>query len=747
MSNLKRFNIEQSKLEQEKHVPAALISKLYTLVNSQNLSGNSYDTENTTIIGNISTGYTYDNYIETLREAFPNLIIEYEGLYLHFVDSEVEQTILNNANKFVPSGTTYDYEGVIDTLNLGTDGFKQIFYNNQDITTFDELPKFKNLKSIGYQDFRECNNLKSVDLTNVESIYGNAFRYSYNLEYFNGLNSEKGSLILHNLKSTGLKPISNAGYTFCWDWDDNSSMYLGPKIIKIYDLGNCETIPASCFYGCQSLKYIAAEVFQRLKTIEHYAFFDCTNLVVDDLNLDNCTSIGNHAFGSYNSRGRAPQIKKISGLGTSCQIAEGAFERCDTLTTITTEAMANIKSIGRYAFNGCTSLLIEDLSLPSLTSISEAAFNNTKIKTISSLGNNINVVQGFNNCTMLTSVVLPLSATTLGESAFSGCTNLQLPANLLTQIKYFNNWCLDGVNGLPNILYLPDVTAIGLIPFPNTTVRTIYLPKLQHTNGIDGYSTPYVSRGEYIMRCGANMSIFYLKDINKINGWIFGGRNYCSLYTLDINADGWWNQNVDVVGRHYVDGHRVQEFKTTDSNGNPTPIPFLPKGQNIDYWGDRSYWSNIKYLVINRKTPPDYWQSVEYYSPGGGNCMIYCSFGLYQHATNGANRTFQYLAVPRTSIDTYLAWDAFHPDFSLVSDETDKQTFENVTKFDNTDTSNPRIIAIESMGHFKTKAEYDAAPDYPNNDYNHHKDEYLIEEYMGLGSNEFNWDPTPTWSI
>ena len=68
-----------------------------------------------------------------------------------------------------------------------------------------------------------------------------------------------------------------------------------------------------------------------------------------------------------------------------------------------------------------------------------------------------------------------------------------------------------------------------------------------------------------------------------------------------------------------------------------------------------------------------------------------------------------------------------------------------LTKFTNDATEN-RIIALESMGHFATKAEYDAAPDMP--DGVHSKNEYLIEEYMGLLPGEtINWDSTSTWSV
>ena len=63
----------------------------------------------------------------------------------------------------------------------------------------------------------------------------------------------------------------------------------------------------------------------------------------------------------------------------------GAFQSCSNLTTI--NLPETITTIGGAAFWECYSLVIDDLSLPNLTTLMDCAFRSTKIKKVSNLGN------------------------------------------------------------------------------------------------------------------------------------------------------------------------------------------------------------------------------------------------------------------------------------------------------------------------------------------------------------------------
>ncbi|MDE6865301.1 MAG: leucine-rich repeat domain-containing protein [Alistipes sp.] len=114
----------------------------------------------------------------------------------------------------------------------------------------------------------------------------------------------------------------------------------------------------------------------------------------------------------------------------------GSFYEKTTLTTV--RLPKNLKTIGTFAFSGCSGLT--SVVLPkNLTTIGKSAFYGC-----SGLTGELVIPQGvtsieraaFNLCRSLTSVVIPQGVTSIGEYAFSGCHGLTgdlvLPKNLTT---------------------------------------------------------------------------------------------------------------------------------------------------------------------------------------------------------------------------------------------------------------------------------------------------------------------------
>lgn len=714
---MRHIKIQQSNLTELTNFK--VIHKIYDIIVNSELDNNSL------LQGILSSSYVYDDEYDYFLNLFNSFQINYTiDKIIKFADSKVEQKMIGLTNTIYPSA---NYEGVIKQLaltntgyNTSMYGFRKIFQNDTEITSFNEMSRLINCKRLAIREFEACTNLVSVDLTNIEKLSERTFYGDGKLEYFNGHNSVSGDLRLPNLAADGLAYYA----TFYW------SNGVGPKIKRILDLGNCTSIGysggGSTFQGNIILEYVDPIVLENITLLSN-SFSGCTSLVIDDLKLPHIETIGNNSF--YKTK-----VKKISELH-ECVIYESSFADCTSLTEISQDALNNITSLGRYAFSGCTSLVINDLKLPNLTNMNDNCFEKCNITSVSNLGT-VTTVTGFTNCTSLTSITLPQTATAIGGNAFNGCTNLQ--SIDITNIAIFWDNCFNNTTCLSSVLYLPNVTtSISYTSFRNASnIRSMYLPHMHHTNGPNGTATPAsvnnTHRGNKTFYCGSDMSIMYFKDLEKINGGTFGGRSWMGRYNLDI-IYGWYTSNFpeDYEYVHIENGNIIREFR-----GN-LQIPILFNSSD----GGTTYhqWANIKYLVINNLTPPTYWMS---YTQYGG---VYGEFGLYGKDDRNNNESFHYLVVPRAAINDYLAWDAFHPDLSSPNlPEEERQKILNDITFNNDDPNNPRIIAIESMGHFATKADYDAAPDMP--DGHHYKEEYLIEEYMDL-TTPIQWDSTPTWSI
>ena len=262
--------------------------------------------------------------------------------------------------------------------DLGT-----VFKGNEEIKTFEELHYFTGLSSISNAAFQECFSLKTITLpNNITSIGDCAFLYC----------KELTSIVIPDEVSV----LGNNAFTSCINL---STLPIGNGVT---------TIKSYCFENC---RFASITIPKNVSNIEYGAFRGCS-LDLLSINVDEANPY-------YDSRGNCNAIIETASntLVLGCR---------------NTTVPDDIKSIGLYAFDGCSGLT--STTLPNgVTTIGVCAYS---------------------GCSGLTSITIPGSITSIDTDAFSQCNNL----NSVT-------------------LEWEKPITIGQYVFPTRSKITLYVPK------------------------------------------------------------------------------------------------------------------------------------------------------------------------------------------------------------------------------------------------------------------------------
>ena len=232
--------------------------------------------------------------------------------------------------------------------------------------------------------------------------------------------------------------------------------------------GNKSEITFGSFLNCSSLRDVGD--MSEIEEIANNSFYGCTSLSIN-VNLPNLKTL---KPGAFNGSG----IISITSLGSVERLegeenswgSTGIFQNCKNLMAINIEG---IKYIGINTFNNCTSLEIEDLSLPNLEAIRGGAFNGVKITKISNLGKITSLPSNntiFGDKTTLTSVNLPSTLTSIGENVFDGYSALA-NVNFPSTITKIGNRAFRNCTALAIIIDLPSLETLGQDVF-NVNIST-----------------------------------------------------------------------------------------------------------------------------------------------------------------------------------------------------------------------------------------------------------------------------------
>ena len=213
---------------------------------------------------------------------------------------------------------------------IGTDAF-------ENLDKLEEVFLPEGVTSIGNRAFLGCSSLKSLVIpSSVKSIGSQAFNYT-------------------DIKTIVIDPVKWAQIDFqsteSWGWSGNDTTYIDastftPLTELVLPEGATE-IGKAAFRGCKTLKSVRLP--STVKTINEYAFLDCTALESLELN-EGLESVGRLAFNG-----------------------------CTSLTSLITPSTLSV--IGSNAFSDCTAL--SEVSFkPGLGKVENDAFSNTLIKVL-----------------------------------------------------------------------------------------------------------------------------------------------------------------------------------------------------------------------------------------------------------------------------------------------------------------------------------------------------------------------------
>lgn len=228
---------------------SAALETLAALANSEGFFG--VDADGNPIIGTLPqlsgvitiNGYAYEDSVNALREAFPNLTIEVTGYYIRFEDPEVLRVLLANG---VGDGVGITEEAALKCTSIST-----WFKGNTVITKFNELPKF-GVTSLASNSFNGCTSLVEIDLAKIKTLDGTNF---------NGCSALERAKNMDNVTS-----LRDGVFSGC-------AMLEESDILKL--VGHISVYGTECFKGCSKLTHFD---FSGVTSINARTFSSCQNL-------------------------------------------------------------------------------------------------------------------------------------------------------------------------------------------------------------------------------------------------------------------------------------------------------------------------------------------------------------------------------------------------------------------------------------------------------------------------------------
>lgn len=261
---------------------------------------------------------------------------------IQFADAAVKTICVDNWDSNGDGELSYAEAAAVTSLG-------EVFKNNDNITSFNELQYFTGLTSINNDAFSGCWSLAAVTLPPLVQAIGEFSFYGCNFSSF---------VIPNSVTSIGGHAFRSCG-----------------ALTSITIPSSVTSIGENPFFSCPALATITVEAGNTvysspegsnaiIKTEEHKLVSGCKNTVIPE----GVTTIGASAFGGCSS------LTEIHIPSSVTLIDAWAFMDCSGLTAITIPSLVNF--IGNAAFYGCTGITSITVEAATPPTLEEGAFDN-----------------------------------------------------------------------------------------------------------------------------------------------------------------------------------------------------------------------------------------------------------------------------------------------------------------------------------------------------------------------------------
>ena len=354
------------------------------------------------------------------------------------------------------------------------------------------------------------------DGSSVSVTYLGTDPYSYSSEYTRTVVIPE--TVTYSGKTYSVTSIGGAAFYGCGALTSvtipNSVTSIGSYAFEGCDGLTSVTIPNSvtsigsyAFEGCDGLTSVT--IGSSVTRIEDGAFYKCSGLTSVTI-PNSVTSIGSYAFSN------CWNLTSVTIPNNVTSIGEYAFEKCSGLTSVTIGN--SVTSIGSSAFSHCsglTSVTWNAKNYPAFSSYSSNPFYNISTQiTEFIMGDEVTSIPAYMCYGMsnLKSINIPDGVTSIGSSAFNGCSGLQkvivpnIDIKKWCSIKFgsssanplyyahhlysdenteitklvipdgvtsIGDYAFSGCSGLTSVIIPNSVTSIGSEAFYNTSIKSL----------------------------------------------------------------------------------------------------------------------------------------------------------------------------------------------------------------------------------------------------------------------------------